>query len=69
MKGLKALLKVRGTYIGISAAILFQLIFFAVWLTAYMGVQDRTDQLSVSIVDEDGTGRLQLLCSKVFLFK
>ncbi|BAQ09618.1 ABC-2 type transporter [Bacillus sp. OxB-1] len=45
MKGLKALLNVRGTYIGISAAILFQLIFFAVWLTAYMGVQDRTDPI------------------------
>ncbi len=53
MKGLKAIIKLRGTYIGIMAAIMFQLIFFSVWLTAYKGVQDRTENLSIGIINED----------------
>jgi len=39
--------------IGIGAAVLFQLIFFSVWLTGYKGVEDRTDQLTVGWVQED----------------
>lgn len=53
MKALQALLRLRGTYIGIIAAVMFQLIFFSVWLTAYDGVQDRTDNLAIGIVNED----------------
>lgn len=53
MNGMKALFALRGTYIGIMAAIMFQLIFFSVWLTAYKGVQDRTDHLAIGIVNED----------------
>ncbi|MBE1555357.1 YhgE/Pip domain-containing protein [Sporosarcina limicola] len=53
MKGLKALFKVRETYIGIMAAILFQLIFFTIWMTAYDGVHERTGNLSVGLLNED----------------
>ncbi|WP_336825153.1 ABC transporter permease [Sporosarcina sp. USHLN248] len=53
MAGLKALFKLRGTYLGIIAAVMFQIIFFSIWLTAYKGVQDRTDSLTIGIVNED----------------
>lgn len=53
MKSFIALLKKRKTYIGIGAALLFQLIFFTVWLTAYDGVYERSEQLSIAIVNED----------------
>lgn len=53
MNGLKKLLRVRETYLGIIAAVAFQLIFFCVWMTAYDGVNDRTDNLNIAIVNED----------------
>ncbi|QTD43093.1 YhgE/Pip domain-containing protein [Sporosarcina sp. Te-1] len=53
MNALQALLRLRGTYIGIIAAVMFQLIFFSVWLTAYNGVQDRTHNLAIGMVNED----------------
>lgn len=53
MKGVKALFQIRETYIGIAAAIAFQLIFFAVWMTAYDGVNDRSGNLSVGLLNED----------------
>src|SRR5699024_2533123 len=39
--------------VGITAAIAFQVIFFTVWLTAYDGVFDRTDELHVAVNKED----------------
>jgi len=53
MKGLQTLLSVRETYIGIVAAIAFQLIFFTIWMTAYDGVNERADELSIGFVAED----------------
>ncbi|MGI2295864.1 YhgE/Pip domain-containing protein [Paenibacillus sp. GXUN7292] len=53
VKGLKALFKIRATYIGIAAAIAFQLIFFTVWMTAYDGVSDRFNHLKVGLLNED----------------
>ena len=53
MEGLKALFRIRETYIGIVATIAFQLIFFSVWMTAYDGVNDRTKNLKVGLISED----------------
>ncbi|UNT54049.1 YhgE/Pip domain-containing protein [Lysinibacillus capsici] len=53
MTGLQAFLRVRETYIGIVATIAFQLIFFTIWMTAYDGVNERAEQLSIGIVVED----------------
>lgn len=53
MKGLQALFKIRETYIGILAAIAFQLIFFTVWMTAYDGVNERAENLTIGLVNED----------------
>ncbi|MEK5037590.1 YhgE/Pip domain-containing protein [Sporosarcina sp. FSL K6-3457] len=73
MNGLKALFQVRETYIGIAAAIAFQLIFFSVWMTAYDGVNDRVKNLSIGVVNEDdGMGQeiaLQIQQQAPFAFK
>lgn len=53
MKGLHALFQIKETYVGIAAAIAFQLIFFTVWMTAYDGVNDRFENLSVGVLNED----------------
>lgn len=53
MKGIITLFKIRETYIGIAAAILFQLIFFIVWMTAYDGINDRSSNLKIGIVNDD----------------
>lgn len=53
MRGLQTLLRIRETYIGIVAAIAFQLIFFTIWMTAYNGVNERADQLSIGLLKED----------------
>ncbi|WKT78692.1 YhgE/Pip domain-containing protein [Lysinibacillus fusiformis] len=53
MRGLQSLLRVRETYIGIVATIAFQLIFFTIWMTAYDGVDERADQLSIGLLTED----------------
>lgn len=60
MNGIKALFKVRGTYTGIMAAVMFQLVFFSVWLTAYKGVQDRTDHLTIGMVYEDQDSEMNI---------
>ncbi len=52
-KGLQALFKIRETYIGIVATIAFQLIFFSIWMTAYDGINDRTDNLTIGYFSED----------------
>ncbi|MFF2177663.1 YhgE/Pip domain-containing protein [Lysinibacillus sp. NPDC058147] len=53
MKGLQALFKIRETYIGIAVTIAFQVIFFCVWMTAYDGVNDRTENLKIGLISED----------------
>ncbi|MGE7090367.1 YhgE/Pip domain-containing protein [Lysinibacillus sp. NPDC048646] len=53
MKGLQALFRIRETYIGIIAAIAFQIIFFSVWMTAYDGVNDRAENLTIGFINED----------------
>ncbi|WP_153723439.1 YhgE/Pip domain-containing protein [Sporosarcina cascadiensis] len=59
MKTLKGLFQVKGTYIGIAAAILFQVIFFSVWLTAYHDVEKRAGNLSIGLVNEDANKDMQ----------
>lgn len=54
-KGLQALFKIRETYIGIVATIAFQLIFFSIWMTAYDGINDRTDNLTIGYISEDAS--------------
>lgn len=53
MRLLKSFFKQKETLLGISAAIAFQLIFVIVWLTGYDGVDERTDQFTIGIVNED----------------
>ncbi|KEK21935.1 YhgE/Pip domain-containing protein [Bacillus gaemokensis] len=53
MNILKKFLKIPGTYVGIVVALAFQLIFFCVWLTGYDGVNERTDQMQIAIVNQD----------------
>lgn len=53
MQGLRKMLSVRLTYVGIAATILFQLIFFTVWMTAYDQLDNRYDQLQIAIVNQD----------------
>ncbi|MEK5333117.1 YhgE/Pip domain-containing protein [Lysinibacillus sp. FSL W8-0992] len=53
MKGLQALFKIRETYIGIAATIAFQLIFFSIWMTAYDGISDRANNLTIGLMSED----------------
>ncbi|KOS63387.1 ABC transporter permease [Lysinibacillus agricola] len=53
MKGLQALFKIRETYVGIVITIAFQVIFFSVWMTAYDGVNDRTENLKIGLISED----------------
>ncbi|GGL48619.1 YhgE/Pip domain-containing protein [Sporolactobacillus putidus] len=53
MKTLKEFLKYSETYLGIATALVFMLIFFCVWMTAYNGVTDRTNHLKIGLVNED----------------
>lgn len=50
---MKRFFQQKETWLGISAAVAFQLIFIIVWLTGYSGVYERTDQFTVGIVNED----------------
>src|SRR5690625_1018112 len=53
MNMLKDFFKQRDTWLGIFAALAFQIIFSVVWLTGYDGVYERFDQFSIGIVNED----------------
>ncbi|MHA7967511.1 YhgE/Pip domain-containing protein [Paenibacillus sp. CAU 1782] len=53
IKGLRAFMKRPTTWVGILTALMFQIIFSVIWMTGYNGITDRTDQLSVAIVNED----------------
>lgn len=44
------------TIIGLGAALIFQLVFIIVWLTAYHGVTDRTENLKIGISTNDPQG-------------
>ncbi|AHV95749.1 YhgE/Pip domain-containing protein [Paenibacillus sabinae] len=55
MKNLvKTYVKKPQTILAVVVALMAQLIFCLVWMTAYDGVLDRTDHLKVAIVNEDG---------------
>jgi YhgE/Pip-like protein len=47
-------LKKPQSILAVIVALMAQLIFCAFWMTAYDGVLDRTGQLSIAIVNEDG---------------
>ncbi|RXZ84236.1 DUF3533 domain-containing protein [Paenibacillaceae bacterium] len=51
---IQALLKKPQTIIGIVTALMFQIIFSVIWMTAYDGVNERTEGLRIAIVNEDG---------------
>ncbi|MED4454679.1 YhgE/Pip domain-containing protein [Metabacillus fastidiosus] len=53
MKTMKQFFKHTETYIGLAVAFAFLLIFFSVWMTAYDGVSERTDELKIGFVNED----------------
>ncbi|UQZ36043.1 ABC transporter [Paenibacillus sp. PK3_47] len=54
LQALRTLLKKPPVIIGIVTALMFQVIFSVIWMTAYSGVNDRTHELTVAIVNEDG---------------
>lgn len=51
---MKHFLKVKETHFGILASIMFPVVFFVVWLTAYDGVYERVNQLEIAVVNEAG---------------
>lgn len=51
---LKTYLKKPQTTVAIVVALMAQIIFCVVWMTAYDGVMDRTDRLKIAFVNEDG---------------
>ncbi|MBM0067501.1 YhgE/Pip domain-containing protein [Alkalicoccobacillus gibsonii] len=53
MNTFKQLLKLPQTKAGIVTALVFQLVFFFVWLTAYDGVQERITELKVALINDD----------------
>lgn len=68
METLKQFFKNKETYIGIATALLFLLIFFCVWMTAYDGVSDRTDELRIGLINEDdkiGSTIEQMILTKI----
>lgn len=52
-KAFLAFLKRPTTWVGIITALMFQIIFSAIWMTGYDGVTDRTEQLRIAVVNED----------------
>ncbi|WP_145414418.1 YhgE/Pip domain-containing protein [Paenibacillus xylanexedens] len=54
LQALRTLFKKPPVIIGIVTALMFQVIFSVIWMTAYSGVNDRTNELTVAIVNEDG---------------
>ncbi|MGK9251586.1 YhgE/Pip domain-containing protein [Paenibacillus humicus] len=52
-RGITLFLRKPMTIVGIVTAVLFQVIFSSIWMTAYKGVNDRSGNLSVGIVNED----------------
>lgn len=46
----QAFFKQRTTWIGVGAAVMFQLVFGLVWMTGYDGVSDRMNELKAAVV-------------------
>ncbi|MNO26888.1 ABC-2 family transporter protein [compost metagenome] len=53
IKGVKAFLKSPQCIVGIVIALMFQIIFTLIWMTAYHGVNDRVNQMKIAVVNED----------------
>ncbi|HLS65715.1 MAG TPA: ABC transporter permease [Pseudogracilibacillus sp.] len=53
MKLLRTFVRRKETLYGMLAAVMFQLIFVIVWLSAYDGVSERTEQFAIGIANED----------------
>ncbi|QAY66876.1 YhgE/Pip domain-containing protein [Paenibacillus protaetiae] len=49
----KAFMSKPTTMVGIITALMFQIIFSVIWMTAYDGVTDRAKQLHIAVVNED----------------
>lgn len=60
-KGLMAFFKAPQTKIGILTALMFQVIFSLIWMTAYDGVTERVDRFTIAAVNEDGAFGTQLV--------
>ncbi|KAA2296407.1 ABC transporter, partial [Clostridioides difficile] len=54
LQALRTLFKKPPVIVGIVTALMFQVIFSVIWMTAYSGVNDRTKELTVAIVNEGG---------------
>ncbi|MBA9083611.1 YhgE/Pip-like protein [Fontibacillus solani] len=52
-KGIKSFFKSPQSIVGIIIALMFQVIFTLIWMTAYDGVNDRVDQMKIAVVNED----------------
>ncbi|HHY21734.1 MAG TPA: ABC transporter permease [Bacilli bacterium] len=50
---IKAFIKNPLALVGIAIALLFQIIFSVIWMTGYNGVTERTDNLSIALVNDD----------------
>lgn len=50
---IKAFIKNPLALVGIAIALLFQIIFSVIWMTGYNGVTERTENLSIALVNED----------------
>lgn len=58
-QALGALLKHPAAKTGLVTALMFQLIFCVIWMTAYNGVTDNVNQLKIALVNEDaGLGKV-----------
>ncbi|GIO86892.1 hypothetical protein J25TS5_38240 [Paenibacillus faecis] len=53
-KSLQAYLKAPQTKVGIITALMFQVIFSLIWMTAYDGVNERVSSFQIAVVNEDG---------------
>lgn len=52
-KGIKTFIKSPQTMVGIIIALMFQVVFTLIWMTAYDGVNDRMDRMMIAVVNED----------------
>ncbi|MFB5762317.1 YhgE/Pip domain-containing protein [Paenibacillus medicaginis] len=53
LKALKLYFSKPMTIVGIITALMFQIIFSVIWMTAYSGVTERSSNLKIAIVNED----------------
>ncbi|CAM2916849.1 ABC transporter permease [Paenibacillus sediminis] len=60
-QALKQFFKRPTTIVGIVTALMFQIIFSVIWMTAYDGVTSNTKQLTIAVVNEDHGMGAQIL--------